>query len=164
MVDLPNAHCNIKLVRCNINNFLWPPCVAAADIIFCPVISFYFFNSSPNLSRRRLDVYHTLGCMSETCCTWLAENTARKKSLSAHHRTILSDYIFAIKVHIDNRKNLLNSNISCTRFYNMVNFGPLAAHICWRVWGTPTNFNSFRVLAALLHGTQVVSIIQTLRR
>jgi len=34
----------------------------------------------------------------------------------------------------------------------MVNFGPLAAEICWRVCGTPANFNGFRVLAALLHG------------
>ena len=32
------------------------------------------------------------------------------------------------------------------------------------VWGTPANFNCFRVLAALLHGSQVVSISQTLRR
>jgi len=29
----------------------------------------------------------------------------------------------------------------------------LAAEICWRVLGTPANFNEFRVLAALLHGT-----------
>jgi len=36
-----------------------------------------------------------------------------------------------------------------------VNFGSLKAEICWRVWGTPANFNGFRVLAAffLLHGT-----------
>ena len=33
----------------------------------------------------------------------------------------------------------------------MVNFGPLAAEIGWRVWGTPANFNGFRVLASLLH-------------
>jgi len=33
----------------------------------------------------------------------------------------------------------------------MVNFGLLTAEICWRVWGTPANFNGFRVLAALLH-------------
>ena len=59
-------------------------------------------------------------------------------------------------------KNLLNSNISPTRLHNMVNFGPLVAEICWRVWGTPTNFIRFQVLAALLHGTQVVGIIQTL--
>ena len=38
----------------------------------------------------------------------------------------------------------------------MVNFGVLMAGICWRVWGTPANFNEFRVLAALLHGTLVV--------
>ena len=35
----------------------------------------------------------------------------------------------------------------------MVNFGPLAAEIVSLVWGTPGNFNSFLVLAALLHGT-----------
>jgi len=37
----------------------------------------------------------------------------------------------------------------------MVNFGPLAAEIISLVWGTPGNFNGFRVLAALLHGTLV---------
>jgi len=35
----------------------------------------------------------------------------------------------------------------------MVNFGPLAAEIGSLVWGTPANFNGFRVFAALLHGT-----------
>jgi len=39
--------------------------------------------------------------------------------------------------------------------------GPLTAEICWRVWGTPANFNGFRVLAALLHGTRVVGISQS---
>jgi len=60
-------------------------------------------------------------------------------------------------------KNLLNSNIYFTCSHNVVNFGPLAAEICWRVWGTPANFNGFRVLAALLHGTLVVGVSQTLR-
>jgi len=48
----------------------------------------------------------------------------------------------------------------------MVNLGPLMAEIRWRVWGTPVpaNFNGFRVLAALLHGTLVVGVSQTLRR
>jgi len=88
--------------------------------------------------------------MSEMCCTRLAGNTGRKKSPSAHHRTTLSGYIFATKAHIDNqKKNLLSSNISPTCPYNMVNFSPLKADICWRVWGTPANFNGFRVLAAL---------------
>ena len=35
----------------------------------------------------------------------------------------------------------------------MGNFGPLTAEIGSGVWGTPANFNEFRVLAALLHGT-----------
>jgi len=48
--------------------------------------------------------------------------------------------------------------------HNVVNFGPLAAKIVSLVWVTPANFNGFRVLAALLHGTLVVSISQTLRR
>jgi len=43
----------------------------------------------------------------------------------------------------------------------MVNFGPLAAEIGLPVWGTPANFNGFRVLAALLHGSQVVSVSHT---
>jgi len=65
--------------------------------------------------------------------------------------------MLATKAHIDNRKkNLLNSNISPTCPYNMAKFGPLTAEIRWRVWGTPANFNGFRVLAALLHGTPVV--------
>jgi len=46
----------------------------------------------------------------------------------------------------------------------MVNFGPLAAEIGSLVWGTPANFNGFRVLAALLHGTLIVRVSQTLRR
>jgi len=46
----------------------------------------------------------------------------------------------------------------------MVNFGPLAAEIISLVWGTPANFSGFRVLAALLHGTPVVGVSQTLRR
>jgi len=46
----------------------------------------------------------------------------------------------------------------------MVNFGPLAAEIGPVVWGTPANFNVFRVLAALLDGTPVLGVSQTLRR
>ena len=46
----------------------------------------------------------------------------------------------------------------------MVNFGLLTAEICWRVWGIPADFNGFRVLAALLHGTLVVGVSQTFRR
>jgi len=43
----------------------------------------------------------------------------------------------------------------------MVNFGVLAAEIVSLVWGTPANFNGFRILAALLHGTVVVGVSET---
>jgi len=61
-------------------------------------------------------------------------------------------------------KNLLSSNMSSTCPHNMVNFGPLAAETVSLVWRTLANFNGFCVLAALLHGTVVVDISQTLRR
>ena len=42
------------------DHLLWPPCVADADIIFLSsFFPFSLFFSSPNLSGRRLDVYHT---------------------------------------------------------------------------------------------------------
>jgi len=59
-------------------------------------------------------------------------------------------------------KNLLSSLHICS--HNMVTSGPLVAEIGPVVWGTPANFNGFRVLAALLHGSQVVGVSQTLRR
>jgi len=71
---------------CEKRLLLWPPCIADADFVFCPVVSSFFFLlsfSSPNLSRRRLDVYHTsshlcglsanLGCRSEMYYMRLAE-------------------------------------------------------------------------------------------
>jgi len=102
------------------------------------------------------------------CCMCLAGNAGPKKLpkiCHLHHRTTLLGYIFTTKACIDNReKTLLNSNVSPTCPHNMLNFGPLAGEICWRVWGTPANFNGFRILAVLLHGTLVVGVSQTLRR
>ena len=84
---------------------------------------------------------------------------------SGHHRTSLSGYIFANKARIDNRKkNFLSSNMFSTCPHNMANFGPLAAEIDPVAWSTRANFNGFRVLAALLHGTLVVDVSQTLWR
>jgi len=99
------------------------------------------------------------------CCTRLAGNTGCKKSPFWHHRTTLSGYIFGTKACIDNRKkNLLSSNTSSTCPANMgTSFALLMAEICWQLWGTPANFNGFRVMAALLHGTLVVGVSQTLR-
>jgi len=79
-------------------------------------------------------------------CTRLAKNWS-----SGHHRTTLSSCIFMTKTRIDNqKKKILNSNISSTCPYNMANVGPLMAEIGLPVWGTPANFNGFRVLALSL--------------
>jgi len=134
----------------------------------CSVAASSSFFSSPNLRGRRLDVYHTsthgVAQSKFRMQVWNVLHAARckcrtqksrQKSSSGHHHTTLSGYIFATKACIDNRKNMLTSTISptgptCPR--NMVNFGPVAAEIVSLVWGTPGNFNGFRVLAALLHG------------
>jgi len=99
------------------------------------------------------------------CGTQFAENAGCKKSPFYHHRTTLLGCIFAAKACINNRKkNLLSTDTSSTYPHNMVNFGLLTAEICWRVWGTPVNFNWFHILAVLLHGTLVVDVSQTLQR
>jgi len=98
-------------------------------------------------------------------CTRFAGNTGRKRSPSWHHRTNLSGHIFPTNACFDNRKkNLLNANTPSTCHCNMVNFGPITAENCWRVSGTPTNFNGFRVLAALLHQHHSSSGRHTSRR
>ena len=96
---------------------------------------------------------------------WKQDAKKSPKTPSGHHPTTLSGYVCATKARIDNRKKTcLSSDMSSTYPHNMVNFGPLAAEIGTVVWGTPANFNRFRVLAALLHGTVVVVVSQTLRR
>jgi len=100
------------------------------------------------------------------CCTWLAENTARKnrqKLPSAHHRTTLSACIFATKACIDNRKKLIKHQYLLHMSHNMVNFGPLPAEIFLRVWGTPANFNGFRVLASSLQRRRSMEAVKTLQ-
>jgi len=107
-----------------------------------------------------MQVWNVLHVARRKCRT----QKSRQKSPSGHHRTTLLGYIFATKARIDNRKkNLLSSNISSTCPHNVVNFSPLAAEIVSLVWGTPGNFNGFRVMAALLHDTLVVGVIQTLQ-
>jgi len=97
----------------------------------------------------------------------LKTQDTKKSPKSRHLGTIAqfySGYIFASKARIDNmKKNLLSSNTSSRCPHNIVNVGPLATEIGLPVWGTPTNFNGFRNLAALLHGSQIVSVSQTLR-
>jgi len=59
------------------------------------------------------------------------------------------------------KKTFLNSNISFRCPHNMANVGPLAAEIGLPVWGTPANFNRFRVLASLLQRRRSLEANQT---
>jgi len=100
------------------------------------------------------------------CCTRLAANAVPKKVAKIRYLGTIAQLCQAISSQLRHvatigKKNLLSSNISSTCPYNMVNFGPLAVEIVSLVWGTPGNFNGFRVLAALLHGTLVVGVSQT---
>ena len=92
-------------------------------------------------------------CVCIALCTIVAHNIAQNRPDSFppyppddHHS---SDDVYL------REGGVLSSNMSSTSStcpHNMVNFGPLAAEIDQVVWGTPANFNGFRVLAALLHG------------
>jgi len=94
------------------------------------------------------------------CCTGLAGNTGRKNDAKNRHLRTIAQFCRAISSQLRHvstiGKKLLSSNISPTCPYNTVNFGQLAAEIVSLVWGTPANFDGFRVLAALLHGTPLV--------
>ena len=133
--------------------------------IFLSIFLSFFPRQSQRPEIGCLPYFHTwcglsvnLECRSEMCGTELAANTGRKKSLFWHHRTTLSGCIFAARAYIDNRKKLVKRRYLLYMSHNTVNFGLLTAEICW---GTPANFNGFRVLAALLHGTLVVGVSQT---
>ena len=95
---------------------LWPPYVIGHIIFFVLwfllilLLSTSFFFSSPNLSRRRLHVYHTsthgVALVRIFMQFWNVLHAARwkcrtqKNSPSAHHRTTLSDHIFATMRHV----------------------------------------------------------------
>ena len=112
----------------------------------------------------RMQVWNVLHAARWKCRT---QKKIAKKSPSAHHHRNWSGYIFttkASKARIDNRKKkIFKQQYLLQMSHNMVDFGLLAAEIDPVVWGTPANFNGFRVLAALLHGTLVVGVSQTLR-
>jgi len=99
------------------------------------------------------------------CCSRLAVNTGCKKLAKNRHLGTIAQLCRAISLQLRHvstiGKNLLSSNISSRCPRNMVNFGLLVAEIISLVWGNPANFNAFRVLAALLHGTLVVGFSQT---
>ena len=112
------------------SHLLWSAYVIGQTIIFSCCFFFLLlsssFFSSPNLSGRRLDVYHTLAhgfsanleCRSEMRCTGLAANTGRKNVAKNRHLGTIAQLCRAISSQLRNvstiGKNLLSSNTSST--------------------------------------------------
>jgi len=145
-------------------------------LYFAAVVSIYFFLFFLAYSQRSqigcLPYLYTwcglsanLECRSEMCCTRLAEIQDAKIAKnwpSAHHRTILSGYIFTTKACIDNRKNLVKQYYLLHVSSQTVNFGPLTAEICWRVWGTHSKFQQVSWLGFVTAPTSLNGVNQTL--
>ena len=139
------------------------------------LLSFFFFFSSPNLSRRRLDVYHTSTHGVALVLIWDAglKRAARgslkiqdakyrqKFAIWAPLHNFVGLYLRNQGTYRQSERKLLNSNIS-TCPYNMLNFGRLTAEIDLSVRGTPANFNKFRISASLLHRRRWMEVNQTL--
>jgi len=112
---------------------------------------FLLFYSSPNLSGRRLDVYHT--CTHDVALVRIKnaglKRAARgslkiqdakyrqKVAIWAPSHNFVGLYLHNYSMYRQSEKSLLSSRISSTCPQNMVNFGPLAAEIVSLVWGTP---------------------------
>jgi len=85
------------------NRAEWQTIIFSSCHLFFFFLSFFrsfFFFSSPNLSRRRVDVCHgpsaNLRCRSETCCTRLTEKTGCKKVAKNHHLGTIAQLCRAI--------------------------------------------------------------------
>ena len=86
----------------------------------------------------------------------------QKIVISAPSHNFPALYLRKSGIYRQSEKNLLSSSISSRCPHNMVNFGLLAAEIVSLVWGTPANFNGYRVLASLLPRRRSTEVNQTL--
>jgi len=108
-----------------------------------------------------------LECRSEMCCMRLAENTERKKSPKIRHLGTIAQLRRSSGCNSQLRHvSTIGKNAKLQYILhmsnNMVNFGPSAAEIGLPDWGTPANFNGFRLLASLLHRRRSPEANQTL--
>ena len=162
---------------------LWPFYGIGQTIIFLP--GGFFLLSSVFLAYQRSDIgclpfFYTwcglsanLECRSEMCCTRLAGNTGRKSDAKNRHPRTIAQLCPAISSqlrHISTiGKDLLNSNISPSCPYNMVNFGLLVAEIVSLLWSTPANWTglapilSRRILNIYHTSTHCVALVRSFR-
>jgi len=99
------------------------------------------------------------------CC--IAEKHRTQKIAKIRHLGTIAQLCRAVSSQLRHAstigKKVLNINISSICSHNMANFGPLTAEIVSIVWGTPANFNEFRVLASLLQRRRSLDANQTLQ-
>jgi len=140
--------------------------------------SFFFFFSSANLRSRRLDVCHTsthgvsLVRISDAGLKCAARGSLEmqdaKKVAKNRHLSTIAQLWRAMSSQL-RHVSTIGKKLVTQQYVLQTSsqYGELRPTSGWDrsiVWGTPANFNGFRVLAALLHGSQVVGVSQTLRR
>ena len=83
------------------------------------------------------------------CCMRLAGNTEPKNDAKHRHLRIIAQLCWAIcsqPRHVSTiGKKVAKQQYPLHMSSHYGNFGSLTAEICWWVWGTPANFNGFRV-------------------
>jgi len=144
-----------------------------------PILQLYSFClssfSSPILSGRRLDVYHTstrdvalvriknacLKCAAPVSLKIREAKITPRSAICAPSHNSVALYLRKEDMHRQSKKTSWNRNICSTCPHNMVNFRPLTAEIGSLVLGTPANFNGFRV-ASLLQRRRSTEVNQTL--
>ena len=138
------------------------------------LLSFFFhLFSSPKLSGRKVDVYHT--SIHDVALVfrmvWNLLHAARWKYRTQKWRKKIAIYapshnFVRLYLHnegiVNNRKNLLNSNMSPTCLHNMANVGPTNGRDRFGSLGTRANVNGVCVLALLLQQRCSMEIDQTL--
>jgi len=114
----------------------------------------FFLAQSQRSEIRCLPYFHTwcglsasLGCRSEMCCTRLAENAGRTKSPKSRHlRTVVK----LCRVMSSQLKHLSTIGKKLVKQQYLLQMSPQygelrPAEVGPVVWGTPANFNGFRV-------------------
>jgi len=109
-----------------------------------------------------------LECRSETCCARLAANAGPKKLPKIGHLGTIAQLCRAISSQLRHIWTIGKRLVKQQYLLHMsTQYGELRPTNGWDQLaglGHPSYFNGYRVLAALLHGTLVVGVSQTLRR
>jgi len=96
------------------------------------------------------------------CCKYRSQKNRQKFAIWAPSHNFYQAKSLQLRHVSTIEKKLVKQQYLPTCPHIMVNFGPLMAEIGPVVWGTPANFNGFRVLAALLQQRRSTEANQTL--